>query len=248
MQWFIFPVLTLCALISVGRIYAFSNRNIGREASSPHRVAQHPSKLAKPHNLHGFSNHNIVEFSTNASQVPFQMNDTVVVFTAWSKFKSVADYKPRVDHHVAYTKLHGFKYVIFTAMNLTSPEKALLGPDVEVIVVPGFNERTDKSSFNRQLQTGWLKVEGFQILFSRFSAPSLFFYIDMDVIFYNFQVSLASVFQQKRQSIFAQESTPGRMFWPSHAVAIRNTPVALRFVDDWASLMPGCPHLNMEQG
>jgi hypothetical protein len=171
----------------------------------------------------------------------------VVVFTAWHKFDNITKYKPRIDHHIAYTKLHGYKYVIFVAIDISADDRILLGKDVDVILVPGFAERTDTRS-QKPLQTGWLKIEGFKILHSDISAPALFFYLDMDVVFYNFNVSLTSVFEGKTQSIFVQEQQAGRMFSPSHAVAIRNTPAALRFIDDWASLLPQCPHLNMEQG
>eukprot|EP00603_Paraphysomonas_imperforata_P012917 CAMPEP_0114478282 /NCGR_PEP_ID=MMETSP0104-20121206/15895_1 /TAXON_ID=37642 ORGANISM="Paraphysomonas imperforata, Strain PA2" /NCGR_SAMPLE_ID=MMETSP0104 /ASSEMBLY_ACC=CAM_ASM_000202 /LENGTH=218 /DNA_ID=CAMNT_0001653449 /DNA_START=112 /DNA_END=766 /DNA_ORIENTATION=+ len=144
---------------------------------------------------------------------------SVIIFTAWGKFKNLSHYKPRIDHHVAYTKRHGYKYVIL----LATADNALLGGDVEFIEVPGFLDRKDHSPYRRVLQTGWLKVDAFQVLLSRYSAPSLFFYVDMDVVFYNFGVPLTSVFHGKTQSIFAQESTPGRMFSPSHAVAIRHS-------------------------
>lgn len=131
---------------------------------------------------------------------------------------------------------------------MTDEEKAELGSNVRVINVPGFAGRNDMQVRRLPLQTGWLKIEGFKILFSEFKSPALFFYIDMDVIFHNFIVPLSSVFVDKPQSIFAQDKLADRMFAPSHAVAVRHTPVAMRFVDDWASLLPYCPHLNMEQG
>ena len=170
----------------------------------------------------------------------------VVVFTAWHSFKNVTHYKPRIDHHVAYTKRHGYKYVIFVAVDITADQKTILGNDVQVILVPGFVDRRDMQSVRKPLSTGWLKIEGFKILFKDISAPALFFYLDMDVIFHNFNVPLSRVFEGKPQSIFVQDA--GRMFAPSHAVPIRHTPEALRFIEDWASLMPGCPNLNMEQG
>lgn len=173
---------------------------------------------------------------------------TVVVFTAWGRFNSIAQYKPRIDHHVAYTSLHGYKYVIFVGEDISSTDKEMLGKGVEVIVVPGFLDRTDQSPHKRPLQTGWLKIDGFQLLLARFRAPALFFYVDMDVIFHNFQVSLSSVLRGKSQSVFVQDKQANRMFSPSHAVAIRHSPAARRFVEDWASQLPLCPHLNMEQG
>jgi hypothetical protein len=176
-------------------------------------------------------------------------NSSVIIFTAWSKFApNISKFKPRIDHHVAYATSHGYKYVIFVAEDIPPADKKKLGIGAQVVVVPHFTGRTDMSPRLRPLQTGWLKVEAFKMLFSLFNAPALFFYIDMDVIFYNFQVPLLSVFRDRPQSVFVQEQNPGRMFMPSHAVAIRHTPMALDFVKDWAGLLPVCPHLNMEQG
>jgi hypothetical protein len=160
----------------------------------------------------------------------------VVVFTAWHKFKNISKFQPRIAHHVAYTKLHGYKYVIFVAVDMTAHEKALLGRDVEVILVPGFAERRDVQKDRKPLQTGWLKIEGFKVLHTLSTStrggggkPSLFFYLERDVFFHNFKVSLTSVFVDKPQSIFVQDKQADRMFSPSHAVAIRNTPEGLSF-------------------
>ena len=177
-----------------------------------------------------------------------QTTSSVIVFTAWYELRNMSHYKARIDHHQEYTKLYGYEYIIFVAVEISAVNRALLGDDVTVITVPEFAGRRDFQDPPKSLSPGWLKVEAFRILCKLFQKPILFFYIDMDVAFHNFGVAITDIFSNKSQSIFVQDKVSSRIFTPSHAVAIRNSPIARRFLHDWASLVVDCPAINMEQG
>lgn len=249
--------LVFVFLLTVGRSN-FAEEKRGKSHAklpikTPRKPKPRPRDRSESNNGHSsFLNHGFVENVQMQTRGTIKMDVTkvsqspVVVFSAWHTFKNLTQFKPRIDHHVAYTKRHSYTYIIFVVVDMTTEQKAELGDDVHIVQVPGFENRTDMQTLQKPLQTGWLKVEGFKILFNSFKPPTLFFYIDMDVVFHNFNVPISSVFADMQQSIFVQDV--GRMFAPSHAVPLRHSPAALRFVEDWANLMPGCPHLNMEQG
>jgi hypothetical protein len=165
---------------------------------------------------------------------------TVLIFTAWKSARNIERFRKRIMHHKDYADRYGYKYAVYVTGNDTSIDK-----NIDVI---------HSNNWVKDHSPGWLKVFAFQQFFDTYPDIDYFFYIDMDVLFYNFALPVTDVLKGKQQSIFLSTSLPdlssdGRsVLTPSHSLIIKNNIVSREFVRLWLTSWNQYPSINMEQG
>lgn len=159
----------------------------------------------------------------------------VVIFTAWEQILKYPNVKQRLLHHKAYADKHGFTYTMFTAGHIPL---AAAKDGILMVKLPALKMKS----------RGWIKVKAFEKLLQGYPKHDTFFYIDVDVTFYNFNVPITDVIAGYPQSVFAQIHTPTSVMSQSHSIVMRNTNDAHEFVQRWLAEGRVCQNINMEQG
>lgn len=173
----------------------------------------------------------------------------VIIFSAWRGY--IEEIQPRIRHFIDYTTLHNYRFILFTDNHVdeykTQKEQlfnTFTHTELEFIHV------TETLKFT----PGWLKVRGFKYIMDEntFNDTKVLLYVDMDVLFYNMAVDLASVIdvaikRSNTYEIFNQQYWNDR-FHQTHAVLFKKTNITARFVNEWWAARYICPDVAMEQG
>lgn len=174
----------------------------------------------------------------NVSRV--ETSKTVLIFTVWSNLKNLEKFRTRILHHKQYADRHGYEYTFYVTGNNTCYDK-----DFKI---------TCGQILKQKFSPGWLKVFAFKHFFDAYPYIDYFFYIDMDVLFYNFALPITEVLKWHKQSIFLATSVPDlsierrSVLTPSHSLILKNNNISRHFVDLWLTSWNRYPSINMEQG
>jgi hypothetical protein len=195
--------------------------------------------------LYSFLAHLLVLHVQSKEKIATMHNPpSVLIFTSWDyRFKAVID--KRLRHHKAYANRHGYAYRIYVP---AGHEYKVNKTDVDVAAVT-----IPPVAVGTNYRAGWFKVFVYLELLKS-NAYDYLFYLDVDVVFHNFEWPILDVLKGYDQSIFLQLSQPAdpkgvmNMQTSSHVVILRNTDASRTFVQKWFEMKTPCPEINMEMG